>query len=42
MEQISWQKEMKISEYETVKKAVADFMNHMENCTDHEVFYDNR
>lgn len=40
MEQISWQKEMKISEYEAVKKAVADFMNHMENCTDHEVFYD--
>ena len=40
MEQIPWQKEMKISEYEAVKKAVADFMNHMENCTGHEVFYD--
>ena len=29
MEQISWQKEQKIAEYEAVKQAVADFMSYM-------------
>ena len=40
MEHISWQKEKKIAEYEAVKKAVADFMDNMESCKGHEVFYD--
>lgn len=40
MEQVAWQKEMKIAEYEAVKDAVAKFMNQM-NCGDHcKVFYD--
>lgn len=40
MEQISWQKEMKIAEYEAVKKTVANFMDHMEKSSGHEVLYD--
>jgi len=40
MEQVSWQKEMKIAEYEAVKKAVSDFMNFMEPNGRYEVFYD--
>lgn len=40
MEQIAWQKEIAIAEYEAVKKTVADFMKQMnaEKCCD--VFYD--
>ena len=40
MEQISWQKEVKIAEYEAVKDTVAHFMNYMEESPDHKVFYD--
>lgn len=40
MEQIAWQKEMKIAEYEAVKRAAACFMDSMESCGGHEVFYD--
>lgn len=40
MEQVSWQKEKKIAEYEAVKKAVADFMRHMEGDGEYKVFYD--
>lgn len=40
MEQIAWQKEMKIAEYEAVKKAVSDFMHCMEPDGIYEVFYD--
>ena len=40
MEQVAWQKERKISEYEAVKKAVSDFMQYMEPETKCKVFYD--
>ncbi len=40
MEQIAWQKEQRIAEYEAVKKAVAGFMDNMEGAEGHEVFYD--
>lgn len=40
MEQIAWQKEMKIAEYEAVKRAVSDFMGYMEPDGEFEVFYD--
>lgn len=40
MEQIAWQKEKKIAEYEAVKQAVADFMDCMEERKGHKVFYD--
>ena len=40
MEQISWQKEQKIAEYEAVKQAVADFMSYMNSGGTYEVFYD--
>lgn len=40
MEQVSWQKEMKIAEYEAVKLAVSDFMQYMEPGTKCSVFYD--
>lgn len=40
MEQISWQKEKKIAEYEAVKAAVAKFMDFMEEKEGHIVFYD--
>lgn len=40
MEQIAWQKEKKIAEYEAVKKAVSDFMKYMEQDGEFEVFYD--
>lgn len=40
MEQISWKKEQKISEYEAVKKAVSDFMQCMEGEGECKVFYD--
>ena len=40
MEQISWQKEKKIAEYEAVKTAVAKFMDFMEEKEGHIVFYD--
>ena len=40
MEQVSWQKEQKIAEYEAVKTAVASFMDIMEESSGHEVFYD--
>ena len=39
MEQVSWQKEMKIAEYEAVKKAVSDFMQYMEPGSKCKVFY---
>lgn len=40
MEQVAWQKEKKIAEYEAVKKAVADFMQYMEPGAPCRVFYD--
>ncbi|MDO4554253.1 MAG: AAA family ATPase [Lachnospiraceae bacterium] len=40
MEQIAWQKESKIAEYEAVKSAVSKFMDIMEDTNNHEVFYD--
>jgi len=40
MEQVAWQKGMKIAEYEAVKRAVADFMKCMEQNGEYEVFYD--
>mgnify|MGYP003289737454 CR=1 FL=1 len=40
MEQVAWQKEKKIAEYEAVKKAVSDFMQCMESGEDCRVFYD--
>lgn len=40
MEQISWQKEKKIAEYEAVKNAVARFMDCMDEKEGHRVFYD--
>lgn len=40
MEQIAWQKERKVAEYEAVKKAAADFMQYMEPGGKYEVFYD--
>ncbi|MBZ9624736.1 AAA family ATPase [Clostridium sp. FP2] len=43
MEQISWQQEKKIAEYEAVKKAVSIFMNTLENCDNKStIFYDKR
>ena len=40
MEQVSWQKGIKIAEYEAVKKAVATFMRAMDHNGDYEIFYD--
>ena len=40
MEQVSWQKSSKISEYEAAKRTVADFMSNMEQSYPYEVFYD--
>lgn len=40
MEQVAWQKEKKIAEYEAVKKAVSDFMQYMEPGDVCRVFYD--
>lgn len=40
MEQIAWQKERKITEYEAAKRVVAQFMDYMEECEGHAVFYD--
>ena len=40
MELVAWQKGKKISEYEAVKKAVADFMSAMDHNGCYEVFYD--
>lgn len=40
MEQVSWQKSVKIAEYEAVKKAVSDFMSYMNQDGQYEVFYD--
>ena len=43
MEQISWQQEKKIAEYEAVKKAVNTFMNSLENHENKStIFYDKR
>lgn len=43
MEQISWQQERKISEYEAVKKAVNKFMNSLEDVNRRStIFYDKR
>ncbi len=42
MEQVSWQKEKKISEYEAVKKAVGTFMQIMDQSEECKVFYDRR
>ncbi|MCD8119125.1 MAG: AAA family ATPase [Lachnospiraceae bacterium] len=40
MEQVSWQKEMKIAEYEAAKKAVGDFMRRMNRSGECTIFYD--
>jgi len=40
MEQVSWQKEMRIAEYEAVKRAVSDFMQYMETGSECVIFYD--
>lgn len=40
MEQIAWQKETKIAEYEAVKTAVENFMQYMEPNKKYRVFYD--
>ena len=40
MEQVAWQKETKIAEYEAVKKAVSDFMGYMDHGEQYEIFYD--
>lgn len=40
MEQVSWQKEQKIAEYEAAKSTVARFMDLLEESEEHEVFYD--
>lgn len=40
MEQVSWQKEQKIAEYEAVKQAVSDFMREMNGEGDYKIFYD--
>lgn len=40
MEQVSWQKEQKIAEYEAAKKAVSDFMMLMNGDGEYEIFYD--
>lgn len=40
MEQVSWQKNQKIAEYEAVKRAVAHFMGLMDHGSRYEVFYD--
>ena len=41
MEQVAWQKEMKIAEYEAVKRAASDFMSYMEeDDAAYAVFYD--
>lgn len=40
MEQVSWQKEQKIAEYEAAKKAVSDFMTLMNGDGEYEIFYD--
>ena len=40
MEQVSWQKNIKIMEYEAVKQVVAVFMSYMNKGTSYEVFYD--
>ena len=40
MEQIAWQKEHQIAEYEAVKKAAADFMQKMNHGTRCKIFYD--
>lgn len=42
MEQISWQEDKKISEYESVKRAVAKFMSFMNNSDEIKVFYDKK
>lgn len=42
MEQISWQQDKKISEYESVKNAAAKFMSIMSNTDINRVFYDKR
>lgn len=40
MEQVAWQKEQKIAEYEAVKQAAAAFMERMENAENYRLFYD--
>ena len=40
MEQVAWQKEMKIAEYEAVKNTAADFMNRMTDKNNCIIFYD--
>lgn len=40
MEQVSWQKEQSIAEYEAVKKAVSDFMMYMNGDGSYKIFYD--
>ncbi len=40
MEQVAWQKQKLIGEYEAVKKAVGDFMKYMNQSDSCKVFYD--
>lgn len=40
MEQVSWQKEIKIAEYEAAKQAVADFMKRINGEGEYKIFYD--
>lgn len=42
MEQIAWQKDKKIAEYEAVKTAVSKFMQEMLDNSDINIFYDKR
>lgn len=42
MEQVAWQQEKPVAEYEVVKKAVSDFMRFMQNDEKIRVFYDKR
>ena len=42
MEQVSWQMNKKISEYESAKLAVARFISYMTDCSEVCVFYDKR
>ncbi|MDO4921496.1 MAG: AAA family ATPase [Phascolarctobacterium sp.] len=40
MEQVSWQKESKIAEYEAAKQAVANFMKQINGEGEYKIFYD--
>jgi len=40
MENVSWQKQQTIAEYEAAKKAVSDFMSYMNDGKPYQIFYD--